>query len=917
LQKEKRWYQLNVEQVFDALESGNEGLSTREAKARLESYGYNELKFKKRSTLIRFLMQFHSSLIYVLLASALITAFLDMWMDTAVILAVVFANTIIGFIQEGKAEASVEALERVMTPECTVLRDGEKQVIPTRELVPGDVVLLEEGDKVPADLRLFYAKNVSADEATLTGESVAVRKKIEAISKPDLSLADQCCMAFSGTFITRGSAQGIVVGTGEHTEIGKIAKLMKETRKISTPLMRKLADFTRFLVFATLSIAALNFILAVIFEFPLEYSFLASVSLAVAAIPEGLPAIVTITLAFGVTEMARKDALIRRLPAAETLGCTTVICTDKTGTLTKNQMTVSRIYCGGKEYEVSGAGYEPSGEFIRDNRVVAPERESEELIETLKAGYLCNNASLVENKDEEGYSIVGDPTEGALVVSASKAGITEHLPRLDEIPFVAEQQYMATLHLHKGVNADENVIYVKGSPEKILEMCQYQLVNGIIKPLRSEEVTAEADKMAEDALRVLGVAYKRVSSDKKALNPEDLEGLTFLGLQGMMDPPREEAMEAVQKCKRAGIRVVMVTGDHARTANAIARQLGIGEGEDRVLTGEELSRMSDDELYDVVETASVYARAAPEHKFRIINQLRRRGHIIAATGDGVNDAPALKAADIGVAMGITGTEVSKEAADMILTDDNFASIVSAVEEGRHVFDNIKKVILYTLPTNGGQTLLVLGAILLAPFIFLFNPLRGGCLPIEPVQILYINLLDAVALALTLIREPKEKGLLDRPPRNPKERITDSPFFKKVGLVSVVMALAGFMIFYYFGEPAISGSVVDEELLMRARTAAFTTVMLVHICYIFTARSITESAFKFSPFSNKWVLIGVAVTLALQLTIIYTPKYIGINPFRTAPLPAEWWIPMILVSLPMFFIIEFEKFLTKRLMNKEK
>jgi len=902
-----------VEPVFDALESGSTGLSSSESKVRLEVYGYNELKFKKRSTLIRFLMQFHSALIYILLAAAFVTTILDMRMDTAVILAVVLANTIIGFIQEGKAESSVEALEKMMTPECTVLRDGEKNIIPARDLVPGDVVLLEGGNKVPADLRLFYAKNMSADEAALTGESVPVKKNVEPISKPDLSPADQCCMAFSGTFITRGSGQGVVVGTGEQAEIGKIAKLMKETRKITTPLMRKMADFTRFLVIAILAIAALNFILALLFGFPLEYSFLASVSLAVAAIPEGLPAILTITLAFGVTAMVRKNALIKRLPAAETLGCTTVICTDKTGTLTKNQMTVSRIYCGGKEYSVSGVGYEPSGAFILDNRAITPEKEGGELIETLKAGYLCSNASLAENKDEGGYSIVGDPTEGALVVSASKAGITEHLPRLDEIPFLAEQQCMATLH--EGANKNENVVYVKGSPERVLRMCQNQLVNGSTAPLRSEEIMAEADEMAGEALRVLGMAYKLVPNGERALNSDDLKGLTFLGLQGMIDPPREEAIEAVQKCKRAGIKVVMITGDHAQTAKAIAYRLGIGEGEDRVITGEELSRMSDDKLYEVVDTVSVYARAAPEHKFRIIKQLRRRGHIIAATGDGVNDAPALKAADIGIAMGITGTEVSKEAADMILTDDNFASIVSAVEEGRHVFDNIKKVILYTLPTNGGQTMLVLGAILLAPFIFLFNPHRGGCLPIEPVQILYINLLDAVALALTLIKEPKEKGLLDRPPRNPKERITDSPFFKKVGLVSVVMAVAGFLMFYYFGEPAISGSVADPELLLaRARTAAFTTVMLVHICYIFTARSITESAFKFSPFSNKWVLIGVAITLVLQLTIIYALPSIGVNPFRTAPLPAEWWIPMILVSLPMFFIIEFEKFLTKRFYN---
>ncbi len=911
LQKDKSWYQQPVEQVFDALESSSVGLTSSESKARLERYGYNELKFKKRGPLIRFMMQFHSALIYVLLVAGIVTAFLDMWLDAAVILAVVLANTIIGFIQEGKAEASAEALEKLMTPECTVRRDGEQRVIPARELVPGDMVLLDEGNKVPADLRLFYTKNMSADEAALTGESVPVRKNIELISEPDLPPADQYCMAFSGTFITSGSGKGVVVGTGEHTEIGRIAELLKEARETTTPLMRKMADFTRLLVIAILAIAALNFILAIVFGFPFVYSFLASVSLAVAAIPEGLPAILTITLAFGAMTMARRNALIKRLPAAETLGVTTVICTDKTGTLTKNQMTVAKIYCGGKQYEVSGVGYDPKGRFIIGDISITPKQESEELIATLRAGYLCNNATLVEDKEEGRYKIVGDPTEGALVVSARKAGISDARTKLDEIPFSSEQQYMATLH----EGTDGNVIYVKGSPERVLELCRIQLVNGSGVPLRNEEILAKAGEMAGEALRVLGMAYKFVPKDKKTLDSDDLNGLTFLGLQGMIDPPREEAMAAVQKCKRAGIRVVMITGDHARTAKAIAQQLGIGAAEpDRVVTGEELSRMSDDGLYEVVDTISVYARAAPEHKFRITKQLQRRGHITAVTGDGVNDAPALKAADIGIAMGITGTEVSKEAADIILTDDNFASIVAAVEEGRHVFENIKKVILYTLPTNGGQTLLILGAIVMAPFILLFNPQHDGGLPIAPVQILWINLLDAVALALPLIREPKETGLLDRPPRNPHERITDSPFFKKVGIVSLVMALAGFSMYYLTTIIICAG---DPEVLAKAQTTAFTTVMLVHICYLFTARSITESAFTFSPFSNKWVLIGAALTLGLQFTIIYAPPFIGINPFRTAPLPAECWIAMILVSLPIFFIIEFEKFLTKRSVRKQK
>jgi len=911
LRQDKNWYQQPVEQVFDALHSSARGLTVSEAKARLERYGYNELVFKKRGPLVRFLMQFHSSLIYVLIIAAIVTAFLsitgegEMWMDTAVILAVVLANTIIGFIQEGKAEAAAEALEKLMTPECTVLREGTLEIIPARELVPGDVVLLDEGKKVPADLRLFYSKNMSADEAALTGESVPVRKTTEPIATPDLTPADQYCMAFSGTFITSGSGKGVVVGTGEHSEIGKIAELMKETKETVTPLMRKMADFTRLLVIAILAIAAINFILAVVFGFPAVYSFLASVSLAVAAIPEGLPAILTITLAFGAMTMARRNALIKKLPAAETLGVTTVIGTDKTGTLTKNQMTVSRIYSGGRDYMVSGVGYEPEGEFFRGGLTISPGKESEALTETLRAGYLCNNAALEESEEEEGrYSIVGDPTEGALVVSARKAGISEDRTRLDEIPFSSEQQYMATLH--EGPYG--NVIYVKGSPERVLKLCQKQLVNGQSEPVRSDVILAKASELAGEALRVLGMAYKPVPPGKKELNREDLEGLTFIGLQGMIDPPREEVMEAVKKCKRAGIRVVMITGDHAETAKAIAQQIGIGEDDARVLIGEELSRMSDDELYEVVDTVSVYARAAPEHKFRITKQLQRRGHITAVTGDGVNDAPALKAADIGIAMGITGTEVSKEASDIILTDDNFASIVAAVEEGRYVYDNIRKVILYTLPTNGGQTMLVLGAILLAPFLPIFNPHLGGSLPIAPVQILWINLLDAVALALPLIREPKEKGLLDRPPRSPDERIIDSPFFKKVGIVSLAMALAGFFV-YYIATRICAGD--PDEVLAAAQTAAFTTVMLVHICYLFTARSITESAFTFSPFSNKWVLIGAALTIGLQLIIIYAPPFIGINPLRTALLPAECWIAMIIISLPIFFIIELEKFLTKR------
>jgi len=895
-QNETTWYQLSVEQVLETQHSGRSGLTPDEAKARLGRYGYNELEFKKRSALIRFLMQFKSPLIYILLASATITSALYIWegadmlIDTMVILAVVLANTIIGFIQEGKAEASVEALGKMITPECTVVRDNKKKIIPARELVPGDVVILEGGDKVPADIRLFLARNLSADEAAITGESVPVAKHTDPVMEY-ATIADQKCMVFSGTFITKGTGSGIVIGTGEQTEIGRIAKLIQETKKIVTPLTRRLADFTRFLVIAILSITVFNFVLAVWFGYDLVYAFLASVSLAVAAIPEGLPAVVTMALAIGVTAMSRRNAIIKKLPAAETLGCTTVICSDKTGTLTKNQMTVSRIYSGGRDYMVSGVGYEPKGEFT-------PSHMSKEFTGTLRASYLCNNATIVE---EDRYSIIGDPTEGALLVSAMKAGIEGKWLRLDEIPFESEKQYMATLH----EVGEKQVIFMKGSPERVLDMCRTRMVDGNIEQINKGDILEKADEMAEEALRLLAMAYK--ITDKRSLDQSDLKDMVFLGIQGMIDPPRGEAIEGVRKCRSAGIRVVMMTGDYAITAKAISCKLGINA--DKVITGDDLSKMSDDELYDVVEDVSVYARVAPEHKFRVTKALQKHKHVVAVTGDGVNDAPALKAADIGIAMGITGTEVSKEASDMILADDNFATIVAAVEEGRNVYNNIKKVILYLLPTNGGQALLVLGAILLSPFLLLFH----DRLPLKPVQILWINLFAAVALALPLIKEPMEKDLLKKTPRNPDERITDPPFFKKVGLVSIVVAISGFAIYYYYGMPAIDGTLkTDNEiktLLTMAQTAAFTTVILVHICYVITARSITESAFTFSPFSNRWMLAGIAITIAVQLAMIYHP--IGNAILGTAPLPLDWWGPMILVALPGFFVIEIEKWLTKQ------
>ena len=897
ISNETEWYQITAEETFSLLKATRTGLNSDEAKNRLARYGYNEVKLKKRSALVRFLLQFHNPLVYVLLVASLVTSILEIWTDTAVILLAVTINVIVGFIQEGKAETAIESLTKMMTPRCTVLRDGQKRVIPARELVPGDIVLLESGDRVPADLRLIRLKNMSADESVLTGESVPVNKNIEPISRESLPPAEQRCVAFSGTFIARGSGEGIVTETGEGTEFGKIARLMKETPRTKTPLMRKMAEFTRFLIIVILIVTVINFVLSVRFGYTAVYSFLASVALVVAAIPEMLPALVVAILSLSAVSMAKRNALIRKLPATETLGVTTVIASDKTGTLTKNEMTVERLYCGGRDYRITGAGYMPRGDFMLGDRVIDPVEEPLELKETLMAGYLCSNASIVEGDGSGEYGIVGDPTEGSMVVSATKAGFVEKLTRLDELPFEPELQYMATLHRR----GDGNIIYMKGSPEKLLEVSEDQLIDGDVKPLQAEEVLSKADEMGKDGLRVLGMGYKRVAGEKDTINPEDIGGLTFLGLQGMIDPPKEGVIEAIKKCETAGIKTIMITGDRARTAVAIAQKIGIAREGDKVLTGGELSLMSDDELYKVVEQVSVYARTVPEHKLRITQQLQKRGHVVAVTGDGVNDAPALKVADIGVAMAITGTEVSKEAADMVLADDNFASIVAAVEEGRHGWNNIQKAVLYTLPTNGGQTLLIMGAVLLAPFI----PIFALSLPLEPIHILWVNLADSVFLTLPLMMEPKEKGLLNHPPRDHRERIANRLFYVRVGLVSILMALTAFFIYQHFG-----GS---SGLIREAQTAAFVGVMLFHLGYLASARSIYDSAFTFSPFSNRWVLGGMGITLINALLITYLPPLQ--NLFRTAAFPIEWWNIVVLALLPGFIGVEIEKFIRKRWKGK--
>ncbi len=902
--KKNDWHRLEPETVFERLQTSPQGLTAAEYMQRLKTFGYNELKIARPSVLIRFLRQFHNPLVYILMAAAAVTTFLsfwgkEMWADTIVIIGVVVLNAILGFIQEGKAERALEALQGMIVTETRVLRGNKEQVVPSRDIVPGDIVLLDEGDRIPADLRLFSARNVYADESALTGESTPVSKNSDAQDKDNIQLGDRKCMAYSGTFLTRGTAKGIVVATGEQTEFGKIAVLVKTTDMVETPLQKKVGEFTHTLIIAIIGIGSVNFFLGYIFGYEPVYSFLASVSLIVAAIPEMLPMIITATLALSASVMAANKALTRRLPAAETLGSTTVICSDKTGTLTKNEMTVQKVYSGGKIYNVVGIGYEPKGHYILDGSRIEYQDMSYSLRETMLVGYLCNSSKLTEVGGF--YHIIGDPTEGALIVSAMKGGELETLKLLDVIPFSSESMFMATLH----ENVEENIIFVKGSPEKILSLCSKQLYNDRCGPLQKEEITVAAEDMAGNALRVLGMAHKIVPKDKTTLAAEDIQDLTFLGLKGMIDPPRPEVIEAVAMCKQAGIRPVMITGDHGLTALAIARELGIvPKDHSSLLTGDQIDELTDDDLYELVESVSVYARVAPEHKLRIARQFQRRGHIVAMTGDGVNDAPALKAADIGVAMG-SGTEVSKEASDMILTDDNFATIVKAVEEGRHTWNNLERAILYTLPTNAGQAFLVMGAVLMAPFI----PIFAARLPLEPVQILWVNLLDSVFLTMPLIMEKRALGLLLGPPREHGKKIVDALFIQRVVIMGTIIAACGFGIYYYFGNAAVSGNeIINPLLLTQAQTAAFWAVLMAHFGFVFSARAVHQSAFTFSPFSNKWLWLGVMASLTTRLLPTFFPAANGL--FKTAPFPMEWWPYILICLLPGFIGLEIDKFIRR-------
>jgi cation-transporting P-type ATPase F len=896
LQQDETWHELPGTKALQALVTDQDhGLSAAEASARLSRYGPNELARRLGSgPLVRFLLQFHQPLVYILLAAGAVTLALGEFVDSTVIVGVVLVNAVIGFVQEAKALTAIEALARTLVTVATVVRGGSRIRIPAAELVPGDLVVLQSGDKVPADLRLLRVRDLRIAEAALTGESVPSEKQSDPLPSAT-PLADRSNMAYATTLVTYGGGTGVVTATGERTEVGRISQLIATADNLATPLTRRIAQFSKVLLVLILGLAAINFAIGLFRGLPASEMFLASVALAVAAIPEGLPAAVTIVLAIGVTRMARRRAVVRKLPAVETLGSTTVICSDKTGTLTQNQMTVATIVAGGETFEVSGVGYAPEGVVrgpMPDGQPLstADLHGRVALVESLRAGLLCNDASLAQRVD--GWDIQGDPTEGALVVAATKAGLDgtvlrEEWPRIDTIPFESEYQYMATLH-DRGASL-ARVVYVKGSVESILRRCDSAVdAAGHSGPLAPDAVHAAVAELAGRGLRVLALARKVVPAEKTAIQHSDVgAGLTFLGLQAMIDPPRPEAISAVRACQAAGVRVKMITGDHALTAAAIASQLGLNgaQGGPAVVTGAELTECPDAELPALADRVAVFARVGPEQKLRLVKALQSHGHVVAMTGDGVNDAPALKQADIGVAMGRGGTDVAREAADMVLTDDNFATIEAAVEEGRGVFDNLTKFIVWTLPTNIGEGLVVLLSVLL-----------GTTLPISPVQILWINMTTAVLLGLMLAFEPKEAGIMTRPPRDPFARLLSVPLIKRIGLVSLLLLTGAFGLFVW---AQWFGSTVAE-----ARTVAVNVFVVGELFYLFNCRSLTRSMFRIGLFTNPAAIGGAVGMAVLQLAFTYAPPMNRL--FGTAPISGTAWGAILLFGLAVYLIIEIEK-----------
>lgn len=890
------WHHCSVQQVFKAVDSQPEGLDSAEAKRRLENHGANKLPdSQKRSVIFRFISQFNNLLIYVLLAVMIITGFLGHWLDTGVIAGVVLINAIIGFIQEGRAEEALKAIHSMLSPNAEVIRDGQQQTIAVENLVVGDIVLLQAGDRIPADLRLSLVKGLQISEAVLTGESVAIDKQCEPV-EPQAELASRISMAFSGTLVTHGLGTGIVVATGTQTALGQISELVSKVTPTDTPLLRQIAIFGRWLTATILVLATATFSFGVLIRgYPASEMFLAAVSLAVAAIPEGLPAIMTITLAIGVERMAKRQAVIRRLPAVETLGSVNVICTDKTGTLTRNEMTVRTIITTGRQYTLTGTGYDPHGFLTIGKQATFPEA-NHPISLAIRAAVLCNDSTL-RNEDNE-WRVHGDPMEGALLVAGAKVGLDaeeekQNYPRTDLIPFESEHRFMATLHHSHDGHA---FIFLKGAPERIIEMCSQQMATSGPTAIQQDFWSEMIEQQAHNGQRLLAVAYSPANYAQVELTFTDIANqFIMLGLFGLIDPPRDEAIEAVNDCNQAGIRVKMITGDHALTARAIAMQLGMVNTEE-ALTGQQMDKLSDEELFELAGRIDIYARVNPEHKMRLINTLQQHGQIVAMTGDGVNDAPALKCSDIGTAMGLNGTEAAKEAAEMILADDNFATITAAVEEGRAVYDNLQKAILFILPTNGGEALIILTAVLLG-----FQQL-----PLTPVQILWVNMVTAVTLALSLAFEPKEKRIMQRPPRPSNQPLLSNFLIWRVAFVAVIIMGGTLGLFQW--------ELAQNPDTERARTIAVNTLVMFEIFYLFNSRFFLEPILnRQGIMGNYYILLAISILCVFQLAFTYVPIMQLL--FGTYALEISAWPKIVIIASSVFLFVETEKAIMRHFFAK--
>lgn len=886
---DNNWHSIDTEEALKLQGVSEKGLTSDLAKERLAETGPNSLEVEEGSgPLIMLLSQIHNPLIYLLVGAAVLSLFVGHKVDAAVIAGVIILNTLLGFFQEWRAEGALDALRRMSSPHARVIRNGNPKEINASEVVPGDILILETGNRVAATARIIWSEELEIDESALTGESLPVSKSPETLEE-DIPLAEQKNMVHMSTSVTGGRGQALVVGTGMNTEIGRIAAEVRATEREATPLQKKMNRLSTVLGIGSIAFAAGVFGLGLLRGYEVLEMLMFSVALAVSAIPEGLPAVISVTLALGVQRMAGKNAIIRRMPAVETLGSTTVICTDKTGTITKNQMTVQKIWAGELTYWISGEGYTPKGEI----RTEGGEKDlSDDLRKLLEIGLYCNNA-LLKEKDGQ-WSIEGNPSDGALVVAAKKAGmerIPERAERLSEIPFSSSTKYMATIQLAE--NGTEHVAFVKGAPEHILEFCSHVLINGETVELDNKlrnKIAKLCDQFASEALRVLAGAYREISGAEGNLERAEIErNLTFAGLWGMIDPPREESIEAVRKAKAAGIRPVMITGDHAVTALAIANAVGISDSTEAV-TGREIDSMEKHELAQAALELGVFARVTPAHKLKIMESLKEEGHIVAMTGDGVNDAPALKGADIGVAMGITGTEVAKEAADMILMDDNFATIVQAVEEGRVIYNNLQRVVFFLLATNLGEILTLVAALVI-----------GLDLPLTAVMILWVNLVTDGTCTVPLGMEPGHADILKRSPRDPKEFIIDRVSLIRIAILTPIMAIGTISLFWFANK---SGG------LAHARTVAFTALAAFQWFQAFNARSSSQSIFTVGPFTNRWVLLGVGSAIIMQIGAVQSP--LGHMLFNTVSLPLSNWLLIFMVSSSIWVADELMKIARKTL-----